>query len=58
MPHVVHIERSFIRRGEAERYFDTLKSEAWPYVWCIEDVDSGRWLVSALVETSRYNNVA
>jgi len=58
MSQVVHVERSFATRAQAERFFDALQSTAWPYVWCLHDVGSGRWKVSALVETGQYRKVS
>lgn len=58
MPQVQHIQRTFAERARAQRYFETLQPNAWPYVWCVRDGKRGRWKVSALVERRPCNKVA
>lgn len=50
MTRLVHIERQFTTRAQAESWFDTLRRTAWPYVWCMKLPQGSRWRVAALVE--------
>lgn len=45
------VQHVFATRAQAESYLDSIASMAWPYAWCAQDPDSGRWKVTALVET-------
>jgi hypothetical protein len=58
MSYVIHIKETFTDRAQAERHFDSLQKTAWPYVWCMEDVRTGNWLVRALIEPQTYKTVA
>lgn len=58
MSQVVHVERVFTTRAQAEAWFDHLKPSAWPYVWCMQDARDGRWRVTALLETAERRKVS
>ena len=57
MSHLVSIERTFAARGQADQWFDSLRSTAWPYVWCTRDPVSRKWTVKALVEKRQLGTV-
>jgi len=48
---VVHVEHVFSSQAQVEAWLDSLRTKAWPYLWCIQDIPSGRWKVIALIET-------
>jgi len=53
MSHMFIVERSFKVRRKAERWFESIRDRAWPYVWCVHDADSRTWNVTALLERSQ-----
>lgn len=58
MSHLVLVERSFATETQADRWFNSLQSRAWPYVWCEHDASARRWRVKALVERGQLPAVA
>lgn len=58
MSHLVLVERTFATQRQADRWFDSLQSTAWPYVWCEHDARIRRWRVRALVEKGQLPAVA
>lgn len=53
MSHMFVVERSFTVRRKAERWFESIRATAWPYVWCVHDSGSRMWNVTALLERNQ-----
>lgn len=49
MYRLAQLEREFPTQAAAERWFSSLRHTAWPYVWCTEIPQTGRWRVQAWI---------
>lgn len=58
MSRLTLVERTFMGRVQAQRWFDSLRRTAWPYIWCTHDLRTRRWSVRALVEQGALRDVA
>lgn len=58
MSRLTLVERTFMGRVQAQRWFDSLRTTAWPYIWCIHDLRTRRWSVRALVEQGALREVS
>ncbi len=54
MSRLVLVQRAFATWREADAYFDSIAAEAWPYLWCWQDIQSHEWKVMAFVETHHW----
>ena len=58
MSRLVLVQQVFATRAQAESYLDSIVPMAWPYAWCAQDLESGRWKVTAFVETDHLRAVS